>query len=63
MLSKGTQKVSDATYVGPDGAGPSWIGPKYLTYVQLRHQARGQVMYVINNHTVASVQAPNGGPN
>ncbi len=63
LLSKDTRKVSDRTYVGPDGAGPSWIAPKYLTYVQLRHKLTGQVLYLINNHTVASVQASDGGPN
>lgn len=63
LVSKGTEMVSDATYVGADGAGPSTIGPKYLTYVQLRHLASGQDIYVINNHAVASVQGPDGGPN
>ncbi len=63
LLSKGMLKVSDATYVGPSGAGPSTIAPKYLTYVQLNHRATGQDMYVINSHAVASVQAADGGPN
>jgi len=62
-VSEGTLKVSDATYVGPSGAGPSTIAPKYLTYVQLRHRTTGQDMYIINNHAVASVQGPDGGPN
>lgn len=63
LVSKGEQKISDATYVGPDGAGPSTIAPKYLSYVQLQHRLTGQIIYVINNHTVASVQGPDGGPN
>lgn len=63
LVSKGTEKVSDATYVGPDGAGPSTMGAKYLTYVELRHVATGQDIYVINNHAVPSVQASDGGPN
>ena len=63
LVSKGTEMVSDATFVGAGGAGPSTIGPKYLTYVQLRHQASGQDIYVINNHAVASIQGPDGGPN
>lgn len=62
-LGKGIEKISDATYVGPDGAGPSTIGPKYLNYVELQHRATGQVVYVVNNHTVPSVQASDGGPN
>lgn len=63
LVSKGTEMVSDATFVGASGAGPSTIGPKYLTYVQLRHRATGQDIYVINNHAVASIQGPDGGPN
>jgi exonuclease III len=63
LVSKGTEMVSDATFVGASGAGPSTIGAKYLTYVQLRHRATGQDIYVINNHAVASIQGPDGGPN
>lgn len=63
LISKGAEKVSDATFVGAGGAGPSTIAPKYLTYVQLRHRATGQDIYVINNHAVASIQGPDGGPN
>jgi Fibronectin type III domain len=63
LVSSGTEMVSDTTFVGAGGAGPSTIGPKYLTYVQLRHRASGQDIYVINNHTVASIQGPDGGPN
>jgi len=62
LLSTGSRKVSDATYVGRRGAGPSRIAAKYLNYVQLRHRITGQEMYVINSHTVASVQASDGGP-
>ena len=63
LVSKGTEMVSDSMFVGASGAGPSTIGPKYLTYVQLRHRATGQDIYVINNHAVASIQGPDGGPN
>lgn len=63
LLGTGTQLVSEATYVGPDGAGPSTIAAKYLTWVRLLHRATGQEIYVINNHAVASVQAADGGPN
>ena len=63
LVSKGTEQVSDATYVGADGAGGSTMGPKYLTYVQLRHVATGRDIYVINSHAVPSVQGPSGGPN
>ena len=63
LVSKGAEMVSEPTFVGAGGAGPSTIGAKYLTYVQLRHRASGQDIYVINNHTVASIQGPDGGPN
>ena len=63
LVGKGTEQVSEATYVGPDGAGGSTMGPKYLTYVQLRHVATGRDIYVINSHAVPSVQGPSGGPN
>jgi endonuclease/exonuclease/phosphatase (EEP) superfamily protein YafD len=63
LVSTGTQQVSDATYVGPSGAGPSTIAPKFLSYVHLLHRVTGQDMYVINSHAVASVQASDGGPN
>lgn len=62
-VSKGVEKVSDATRVGSSGAGPSKIAPKYLAYIELQHQATGQLLYIINNHAVASVQARDGGPN
>ncbi len=62
LVSKGTEQVSDATYVGPDGAGGSTMGPKYLTYVQLRHVATGRDIYVINSHAVPSVQGPAAAP-
>lgn len=60
LLSSGTRKVSEATYVGPSGAGPSTVPDKYLTYVQLSHRITGQEMYVINSHAVASVEASDG---
>lgn len=63
LLDTGTRMVSERTYVGPQGAGPSTMPPKYLTYVHLRHRVSGQDIYVINNHAVPSVQASDGGPN
>ncbi len=60
---QGTRKVSDATYVGPGGAGPSTIRAKYVNYVQLRDEVTGQTVYVLNNHAVPSVQAKDGSAN
>ena len=57
----GTRQVSAATYVGRNGAGPSTLRAKYINYVQLRERATGQEVYVLNNHTIPSVQGRNGG--
>lgn len=59
----GSKQVTERTYVGPSGAGPSWIRAKYVNYVQLRDRTTGQVAYVLNNHAVPSVQAKDGGSN
>jgi endonuclease/exonuclease/phosphatase (EEP) superfamily protein YafD len=61
LESTGSRQVSTATYVGPSGAGPSTVKAKFINYVELRHRATGQVVYVLNNHTVASVQGSDGG--
>jgi len=61
LLSTGTRKVSNTTYVGPSGAGPSTMKAKFVNWVQLRHRIKGQVMYVLNSHAVPSVQAGGGG--
>lgn len=59
----GSKQVTERTYVGPRGAGPSWIRAKYVNYVQLRDRETGQAVYVLNNHAVPSVQAKDGGSN
>ncbi len=61
LKSTGTKKVSKTTYVGPSGAGPSTVKAKFVNYVKLRHRATGKVVYVLNNHAVASVQGSDGG--
>jgi endonuclease/exonuclease/phosphatase (EEP) superfamily protein YafD len=61
--ASGTTKVSDATYVGPKGAGPSTLRAKYVNWVQLRDRVTGRDVYVLNNHAVPSVQAKGGAPN
>lgn len=57
LLEAGSVKVSDPTFVGREGAGPSTTAPKYVNYVRLRHMATGRAIYVMNSHAVASVQA------
>jgi endonuclease/exonuclease/phosphatase (EEP) superfamily protein YafD len=61
LESTGTRQVSEATYVGPRGAGPSTLRAKYINYVELRERATGQEVFILNNHTVPSVQAQDGG--
>lgn len=63
IIGSGTQEVSQATYVGPKGAGPSTLHAHYINYVALRDRATGRVVYVLNNHAVPSVQGHSGGPN
>ena len=59
----GTVQVTEDTYVGPAGSGPATLRAKYLNWVKLRERATGQSLYVINNHTVPTVQGKGGGPN
>jgi endonuclease/exonuclease/phosphatase family metal-dependent hydrolase len=63
LLASGSVQVTKATYVGPRGAGPSTIRPKFVNWVRLRDRLTRRQVYVLNNHTVPSVQARNGGPN
>ena len=63
LLATGAEKVSNRTFVGGAGAGPSTLKAKYVVWVHLRHLASGQHLYVLNNHAVASVQGPGGGRN
>lgn len=63
LLSSGGRKVSDSTFVGASGAGPSRLKAKFVNYVELRHLVSGQVFYVLNSHAVPSVQGDGGGRN
>lgn len=63
LIGSGSQQVSQATYVGARGAGPSTLKAKFINWVELRHRASGQTVYILNNHSVPSVQGPDGGSN
>ena len=63
LIGKGTQQVSERTYVGPRGAGPSTLRAKFVNWVQLKERRTGRQLVVLNNHAVPTVQAPGGGPN
>lgn len=63
FVSAGTTQVSEATYVGPEGSGPSTLRAKYINWVNLRENKTQRDVFVLNNHAVPSVQGANGGPN
>lgn len=63
LLGARTVKVTEPTYVGKRGAGPSTIRSKYINWVRLRDLVTGRAINVLNNHLVPSVQGGKGGPN
>lgn len=63
LVDSGSVQVTEATYVGSWGAGPSTIRAKYVNWVRLRDERTGRLLNVLNNHTVPSVQAKDGRPN
>lgn len=63
LEAEGSHQVSDATYVGSRGAGPSTLKAKFVNYVVLYDLQTKQRVAVLNNHAVPTVQAPYGGPN
>jgi endonuclease/exonuclease/phosphatase family metal-dependent hydrolase len=63
LWESGTRQVSQDTYVGRAGAGPSTLRAKYINYVLLRDRATGVKFYVLNNHAVPTVQGKGGGAN
>ena len=63
LLGTGMRKVTEDTFVGDKGAGPSTIHAKWITWVWLRDLGTGRPLYVLNNHFVPTVQAGDGGTN
>ena len=63
LYDSGSRMLSDTTYIGPKGAGPATLPPKYVTWVKLQEKRTGRFFYVLNSHAVASVQAADGGAN
>ena len=52
LLNSGYVKVADAT-----GTDPNYISSKWITWVSLRDIATGRQFYVLNTHTVASIES------
>ncbi len=63
LLASGSEQVTEPTFVGKRGAGPSTIRAKFVNWVRLRDLRTGRPVHVLNNHTVPSVQGASGGPN
>jgi endonuclease/exonuclease/phosphatase (EEP) superfamily protein YafD len=63
LKESGTRQVTQDTFVGRAGAGPSTLRAKYINYVLLRDRATGVKFYVLNNHAVPTVQGKGGGAN
>lgn len=63
LVDAGSVQVVKATYVGPRGAGPSTLQPRYVNWLKLKDSITGRQVFVLNNHAVASVQAKDGGAN
>lgn len=63
LISAQSVQVTNDTYVGKAGAGPSTLRAKFINWVQLRDLLTGRIVNVLNNHAVPSVQGKNGGPN
>ena len=61
--ASGTRKVSEDTFVGKAGAGPSTLRAKYINYVLLKDRQTKVNFYVLNNHAVPSVQGDGGRAN
>ncbi len=63
LLGARSVPVTEDTYVGPRGAGPSMQAGKYVNHVALFDHVANHTINVLNNHLVASVQGDNGRPN
>jgi endonuclease/exonuclease/phosphatase family metal-dependent hydrolase len=63
LKGSGTRQVTQDTYVGRAGAGPSTLRAKYINYVLLRDRTTSVKFYVLNNHAVPTVQGKGGGAN
>lgn len=58
-----TVQVTPATRVGGAGAGPSVLRAKFINFVKLTELKTRRTVWVLNNHTVPSVQGDGGMPN
>lgn len=63
FLGRDWIQVAPETYVGPKGAGPAKIRPRYVVRVRLLDNLTGRTIWVLNTHFVPTVQASHGGRN
>jgi endonuclease/exonuclease/phosphatase (EEP) superfamily protein YafD len=63
LVEARSRLATEPAMVGAGGAGPRRMTAKYVNWVHLRVRGTDRDVYVVNNHTVPSVQARNGKPN
>jgi endonuclease/exonuclease/phosphatase family metal-dependent hydrolase len=63
LVGSSSRQLTQAKRVGPRGAGPSVLRPRYVNIVHLRDRITGRHLYVLNNHAVPTVQTGSGQPN
>jgi endonuclease/exonuclease/phosphatase (EEP) superfamily protein YafD len=63
LVDAHSRLATEAAMVGAAGAGPRRMTAKYVNWVHLRVKGTGRDVYVVNNHTVPTVQARDGKPN
>ena len=63
LRDSGTVQVSEPTFVGKAGAGPSTLNAKFINWVKLHELRTGRKLFVLNNHAVPSVQDGDGSAN
>lgn len=63
LVAAHSKLATEAAMVGQAGAGPRRMTAKYVNWVHLRVRGTDRDVFVVNNHTVPSVQDRHGEPN
>jgi hypothetical protein len=62
LVRTGTRLASKAVYVGPRGAGPATMPPKYVTWAQFTHVHTRRNVFALASHFPATIEVA-GKPN
>jgi hypothetical protein len=62
LVRAGTRRATRRVYVGPRGAGPATMPPKFVTWAQLRHLETSRNLFVLVSHFPATIEI-DGRPN